>query len=101
MSKRTRVVLWVIGVGFVLFPVLGVGLSYVVMNAPPVSPTKADSIVSGMDRTEVQSILGQPATTYSFSNGGEEWIYSKSMLWRMYRVSFSPSGTVVDTEWDD
>ncbi len=71
------------------------------MNVPPVSPTKADSIDNGMDRTEVQSILGRPTTVYTNDDGSQDWIYSKPMLWNFYRVSFSVSGTVVDTEWDD
>lgn len=97
MSGRTVKVLLI---SFVLVPIIILCLSVYVMEAHPVSESKAASIVAGMSGQDVESVLGIPSDIYG-DNGRKQWIYSKPMLWNFFVVELSGSGNVIEAYWDD
>jgi outer membrane protein assembly factor BamE (lipoprotein component of BamABCDE complex) len=72
--------------------------SHYIMDYPPVSQEKIDSLRIGMTREQVMSVLGKPSLR---REGGNYWIYSRPELWYALHVYFDKEGQLKEFHLDD
>ena len=82
-----------------LLPVMFYACAAVMMNVRPVSRKKAESIVPGMTRQQVISVLSNPSRIRK-TQTREYWVYSRPMLWNFFVVEFK-NKKVSSAYWDD
>ena len=63
------------------------------MEAPAVPYSTIEAMKEGMSRTDVQSLLGEPNSIHTETDGSERWVYHRH-TWAMYFVYLSPEGSV-------
>ena len=99
MKKKTEIILLlIVGTLFAIF-VFGLAFSYWVMESLPVPKDAMAKVQVGMTKDAVQSILGKPDKIYK-RDEVEEWVYSGTFQWQMFKVYFSENGSVTATDYD-
>ncbi len=70
-------------------------LLYVCINVLPVSIIKLSELRPGMDKTEVQTVIGIPSNQYQ-----QTWTYSHSLLWPIVYIRFDANQQFMHYEID-
>jgi len=103
-TRKPRLRRLLLGLGIVtgaLWVVAWLGFMAWLLILPPVSPAKTRQVTPGMAAAQVRALLGGPGAVHTREDGGEEWVYSKTLQWNMFYVQFSPDGRVEQAWWDD
>jgi hypothetical protein len=95
---RMKLWLWRIWVGVSAGIILFLSLAWLayptwVMQAPAIPYWRMNAMKQGMDRQEVQDLLGTPTSRHADLDGSETWTYSRG-TWAIFYVYFSPEGVV-------
>lgn len=75
------------------------GFAIYCMSAHPVSMSRLDQVVEGMESDQVERLLGSPTKVDTSEDGSQSWLFT-SCVWCMVTVELSPEGEVVEVIHD-
>lgn len=85
-----------IGMALLALPLAVAIYGITMFDSPPFALERLDKLSPGMNKAEVEEILGGPGETY----GQREWVYSRPYSWPIVKVYFDDEGRFVRSEYD-